>query len=119
MNSTQPTSVTIQFTIQPLILLEPANVFEFGQTIFSEDETLTLKPDATAPWLAAHLSGLLTAKVATDPELAGYTPSAIAPAICGAKPEQAQDFLSCTGHLTLRNADGDEFIMRVRVLSVQ
>lgn len=119
MNNTQPTSATIRFTIQPLTPLEPSGVLEIGQTIFSEDETIPLEPGATAPGLAAHLSGLLTTKVATDPELAGYKPSSTASGRHHSKPGQTLPLLSCSGHLDLRNADGDEFIMRVRVLSVQ
>lgn len=119
MNNTQPTSATIRFTIQPLTPLEPSGVLEIGQTIFSEDETIPLESGATAPRLAAHLSGLLTAKVATDPELAGYMPSSTASGMHYSEPVQTQPLLSCSGHLNLRNADGDEFVMRVRVLSVQ
>ena len=57
--------------------------------------------------------------IRTEPDLADLSPLSVGPVTCNVAPGNERDFLSCAGLQTLRNADGDEFIMRVSVQSVQ
>ncbi len=112
-------SVTVQFTVYPLIPSEDFNVSEFGQALFSKEETISLKNAATVLSLSQYLSARMGDLVRSEPELANLSHSSIAPVTYNAAPGHERDFLSCSGLQPLRNADGDEFVMRVRVLSVQ